>query len=158
MSEPEVQPASDPGVQPLSTTPVVQPAAGTTLACDFTTPLTYVTIGNITSISGPESEVGSVETTVLTSTRKTYRYTIVDPGELSFELDFDPTDTSSHTLLAGLQDVPALHSWQITFATTPAKKATVSGFLTKFAPNAGGVEENLTAAITVKLTGPIVWT
>jgi hypothetical protein len=146
-------------VQPLTGGPVVQPAAGTTLACDFATPLTYVTIGNITSISGPESEVGSVETTVLTSTRKTYRYTIVDPGELSFELDFDPTDTTAHILLAGLQDAPAIHSWQITYATVPtSKKATISGFLTKFAPNAGGVEENLTAAITIKLTGPIVWT
>jgi hypothetical protein len=138
--------------------PIVQPALGTTLGCDFTTPSTYVLIGNITSISGPESEVGSVETTVLTSTRKTYRYTIVDPGELSFELDFDPTDTTSHTLLAGLQDTPAMHSWQVTYPTTPAKKATFSGFLTKFAPDAGGVEENLTAACTIKVTGAIVWT
>jgi hypothetical protein len=137
---------------------IVQPAAGTTLAFDPTTPLTYLTIGNITSISGPEGEVGSVETTVLTSTRKTYRYTIVDPGELSFELDFDPTDAAVHAKLAALQDVPAMHSWQITYpcAGTP-KKATIDGFLTKFSPDAGGVEENLTAAVTIKLTGPIVW-
>jgi hypothetical protein len=139
----------------------VQPAAGTTLGADFVTPLTYVLIGNIT-ISGPESEVGSVETTILTSTRKTYRYTIVDPGELSFEIDFDPTETTTHTKLAALQDQPAIHSWQIIIpcmlagVLTP-KTATVSGFLTKFAPNAGGVEENLTAAVTIKLTGAIVW-
>ncbi len=136
----------------------VQPAAGTTLGCDFVTPNTYVLIGNITSISGPESEVGSVETTILTSQRKTYRYTIVDPGELSFEIDFDPTEATTHQKLAALQDTPAIHSWQISYATLPtAKTATVSGFLTKFAPDAGGVEENLTAAITIKLTGPIVW-
>jgi hypothetical protein len=154
MSEVGVEPRAG---DPRAAGPVVQPAAGTTLGCDFTTPLTYLTIGNILNITGPSSEVGSVETTVLTSTRKTYRFTIVDPGELTFELDFDPTDTNTHTLLAGLQDAPAMHSWQITYPTTPAKKATVSGFLTKFEPNAGGVEENLTASVTVKLSGPIVW-
>jgi hypothetical protein len=154
MPDIEVEPAAG---TPRTGGPVVQPAAGTTLACDFATPLTYVVIGNILNITGPSAEVGSVETTVLTSTRKTYRYTIVDPGELTFELDFDPTDTTSHTLLAGLQDAPAIHSWQISYATTPAKKATVSGFLTKFEPNAAGVEENLTASVTVKLSGPIVW-
>ena len=137
---------------------IVQPAAGTTLGFDPVTPLTYVLIGNILNISGPESEVGSVETTILTSLRKTYRYTIVDPGELSFEIDFDPTEATTHQKLAALQDMPAIHSWQITYATTPPKIATVSGFLTKFAPDAGGVEENLTAAITIKLTGAIVWT
>ncbi|HXD03319.1 MAG TPA: hypothetical protein VN627_08430, partial [Novosphingobium sp.] len=78
--------------------------------------------------------------------------------ELSFEIDFDPTDSAVHAKLAALQDVPAMHSWQISYpcSGTP-KKATVDGFLTKFAPDAGGVQENLTAAVTVKLTGPIVW-
>ena len=144
-------------VQPLTGGPVVQPAAGTTIACDFTTPLTYVLIGNVLNITGPESDIGSIETTVLASTRKTYRPGLPDPGELSFDIDFDPTDTTTHTLLAGLQDAPVIHSWQITYATTPPKKATVSGFLTKFAPNAGGVDENLTASITVRLLGSIVW-
>jgi hypothetical protein len=145
-------------VQPLIGGPVVQPAAGTTLGCDFTTPATYVLIGNILSISGPEGEVGTVDTTVLTSTAKTFRPTLLDPGELTFELDFDPTDTTSHTKLAALASTPTIHGWQITYATTPAKTCTVQGMLTKFAPSAGGVEENLTANVTVKCSGAPTWT
>lgn len=136
--------------------PIVQPAAGTTLGVDLTTPGTYELVGNLLNITGPESEVGSVETTVLTSTRKTYRFTLIDPGEISCEMDFDPTD-ATHQALAELQDAPAVHSWQITYATSPPTTATVDGFLLKFQPNAGGVEENLTATLTIKLSGPIVW-
>jgi hypothetical protein len=136
---------------------IVQPAAGTTLSFDPATPLTYVPIANITSISGPEAEVGSVETTVLTSTARTYRFTLAEPGDLNFELDFDPSDSVTHTKLAALQSTPAIHSWQIAYPTTPVSKATVSGFLTKFTPNAGGIDENLTASVTIKCLGAIVW-
>jgi len=148
----------EPEVQPLTTGPVVQPAAGTTLGCDFTTPATYVLIGNITSITGPSGEVGTVDTTVLTSTAKTFRPTLPDPGELTFELDFDPTDSTTHQKLENLAITPAMHGWQITYATTPPKICTVQGMLTKFEPSAGGVEENLTASVTVKCSGAPVWT
>lgn len=157
MSDPAVEPKSN-GPQPLVTGPVVQPAGGTTLGCDFTTPATYVVIGNILSIAGPEGEVGTVDTTVLTSTAKTFRPTLLDPGELTFELDFDPTDSATHQKLTALAITPAIHGWQITYATTPPKTCTVQGMLTKFAPNAGGVEENLTASVTVKCSGPPAWT
>jgi len=136
----------------------VWPALGTTLGCDFTTPGTYVVIGQVLSISGPEAAVGSAETTNLSSTAKPYRPTLPDPGTISFSIEFDPTDATTHQKLETLQGTPAIHGWQITFSTGGSTHTcTIQGFLTKFAPSAGGPEENLTADIEVQLTGPLTW-
>lgn len=136
----------------------VIPALGTKIAVDKTggeTP-TYTEISQVLSIEGASNEVGSVETTHLGSTRKTYRPSLPDGGETSFEIEYDPAD-AEHVFLRGLADAPAVRSWRIIYPTAPkATYHTFSGFLTAFNPSAGGPEENLTASITIKVTGPIV--
>lgn len=135
----------------------VYPALGTTIAVDTTGgSTTYTTIGQVLSIEGPSNEVGSVETTNLSSTRKTYRPTLPDGGELTFELEYDPSDTAGHKFLRGLADAPQVLSWQVGYPLSPVVKDTFQGFLTKFAPSAGGPEENLTASVTIKVTGAVV--
>jgi hypothetical protein len=127
----------------------VQPALGTAIACDFTTPSTYVTIGQVLSIS-QSGEVGTAETTHLGSTKKTFRATLEDPGEINFEIEYDPSDTVSHTLLEAAYTGKVTHGWQISFPVGTPK--TFTGFLTKLERTAGGPEENLGASFTVKLT------
>lgn len=137
----------------------VWPALGTTLKVDKTggtNPTT--TVGQVLSLD-LEPEVGSVETTNLASTAKTYRPTLPDGGEVSLEIEYDPTDTGvsgSHGWLKSIQQTPAVFTWQIAYPTTPVATDTFLGFLTKGpGRNAGGPEENLTGALTLKVTGPI---
>ncbi|OJW11214.1 MAG: hypothetical protein BGO49_11145 [Planctomycetales bacterium 71-10] len=118
---------------------------------------TYTEISLVLNIDGPSREVGSVETTHLRSPRKTYRPGLPDGGEMSFEIEYDPAD-AEHIFLAGLADEPEVLSWRITYPLTPAKHHTFQGFLTAFEPSAGGPEENLTASVTVKVTGAVVET
>lgn len=137
----------------------VIPALGTTLAVDKAGDgLEYTPITQIVSVEGASNEVGSIETTHLGSTRKTYRPGLPDGGEVSFEVEYDPADTE-HKFLRGLADEPEILSWQISYPTLPkATLDTFDGFLTAFTPGAGGAEENLTASVTIKVTGPVVTT
>lgn len=135
----------------------VYPALGTILSVDkLGTGVTFTTIDQVLSIDGPSNEVGSAETTHLLSARKTYRPTLPDGGELSFELEYDPSDTAGHAYLRGLADAPAILTWRVSYPTSPVIHDTFEGFLTKFGTSAGGPEENLTASATIKVTGAVV--
>ena len=137
----------------------VWPALGTTLKVDKTggtSPTTVV--GQIMSIDGPSSEVGSVETTNLASTFRQWRYTIADGGELNMEIEYDPTDTGttgSHGFLKSLLATPQMLTWQVCYPTTPPATDTFLGFMTKLGRSAGGPEENLLSSFTIKINGPV---
>ncbi len=133
---------------------VVNPALGTTLGFDQTTPGTYVTLGNVMSI-GSDREFGSVETTNLGSTKKTYRATILDGGEISFEVELDPGD-SAHAALETSFLAGTTHLWKITYTDTAHATDIITGFITKYSTSAGGPEENLTASFTVKADGTTI--
>lgn len=139
--------------------PTVWPALGTTLKVDKTggtNPTT--TVGQIVSIDGPSAEVGQVETTNLSSAQKTYRPTLPDGGDVSFEVEYDPTDTGgsgAHGFLKTISQTPAVYTWQVSYPTTPPTTDTFLAFLTKLGRSAGGAEENLAGAVTLKITGPI---
>jgi hypothetical protein len=137
----------------------VWPALGTALAVDKTGgSSSYTTVGQILSLD-LEPEVGQAETTHLGSTSKTYRPTLPDGGEVSLEVELDLTDTGAggtHGFLKTISQTPAIYYWKITYPTTPVTTDVFQAFLTKGpGRSAGGPEENLTAAITLKVTGPI---
>jgi hypothetical protein len=134
-------------------------AQGTTLSVDkLNTGVTYVPVAQIDSFDGPSNTVGAIETTNLSSTRKTYRPGLPDGGDISFDLQFDPSDTD-HLYLRGLADTPILQGWRVSYPTLPtAKWDTFQGFLTEFHPKGDGPEGILTASVKIKITGAIVTT
>lgn len=133
-------------------------AQGCTISVDKTGSGTYTKLAQIESFDGPSNTVGSVETTNLDSTRRTYRPGLPDGGEISFDLQFDPADTS-HIYLRGLADAPATKSWQVSYPTaTHATLDTFSGHLTEYKPSGGGSEDLLMASVTIKITSGIVTT
>lgn len=112
--------------------------------------------GRVT-LSGPNIEVGTQETTNLdTNNYKTYRPTIADGGDCSGEIQFDPDDTS-HLVLLGLLGAPEEKTCVLTFQTETPATATFQGILTGFEVSGMGVEDNLTASFTIKVTGPVVF-
>lgn len=117
---------------------------GTLLKLDSTT------IAQRVTISGPSRSVGSAETTHLDSATKTYRPTITDNGELSLDIEYDPAD-STHISLEGLVNSPSIESWTLEFANGASYE--FDGFVTAFEPSGMEVEGNLTASLTIKLSG-----
>lgn len=141
-------------------TAAVNPARGTTLSrgTPYGSPV-YAAIAQIVSLDGPDRKVGTRETTILTSTSKTFDPTIFDGGELSGQLLYDPK-CDSHAVLEGLLTTPSRDKWKIVFndATNGPTTATFDAILTGFKPTGIEVEANLMADFTLKISGTVAIT
>jgi hypothetical protein len=149
------------------------PAQGSTIGIDEAYPPggTYTLIGEVLSLGKVGGgEVGERDTTVLVSTVKTNAPTIPDNGEVSISLNFDPTD-AVHKFLRGLKDTPPstpgsqFNNFQVTFndpagSPTPTHdKATFAAWVKTFdGVNAEDTDSNLTADVTLRVTGAVTWT
>lgn len=116
----------------------------------------FVAIGLIVSIDGPGREVGTRDTTVLTSSVETCAPTIVHNGEVSGKLLWDPKSTDQLPLETAI-GTPSLDSWKITLADNAATTGSFSGVLTGFAPTGIEVESNLESTFKIKVSGAITW-
>lgn len=137
---------------------VAWPALGTTLSYSTDAGVTYIPLGEVLSIShGGGGEVGERDTSNLASTAKTYAPTIPDNGEVSFELNWDPTDTG-HIQLQSWKNTPATTSpmWKVVWATTGTHNNVFTAFVKNLdGPNAGGTDENLTMTVTLRVSGAV---
>ena len=134
----------------------VYPALGTKLSVDKTGgSSSYTDIGQVLSIDGPSSEVGQAKTTNLASTWQEWRPTLPDGGTVGFDVQYDPTDTGTHSFLKTIAATPAKYHWKVTYPTTPETTDSFRAFLTKLGRSASGAEENLEASCELKVDGPI---
>jgi hypothetical protein len=135
------------------------PAQGATLAFG-TASGTYASVVNeVLSIShAGGGEVGERDTTVLTSTVRTNAPTIPDNGEMTVELNFDPTD-AIHLALRDYKDSPVVIFFKVTFNTTgTTSSAAFAGWVKEFdGPNMEDVDSNITASVTIRVTGAVTW-
>lgn len=136
---------------------VVIPALGTTLAYSTTSGGTYTPVANVLSVNFPDAAVESVETSNLTTAIQTFRPGRVDPGEVAFELQYDPGDTAHAALRKYVtgETTPALLYWRVIAPVSPAKGESFAGFLTQCSPGAEGADGNIEASATIKVSGAI---
>ena len=138
-------------------TPQVNPGQGTKLQLSIAS--TFTTIAQRVELTGPTSEVGTAETTHLDSTVKTYRGTILDNGEMSGRIWWDPQDpthVAMYALLTAVPPAPGAFKLQLTDAAQTIMS--FSAVLSKFEANGMTTEENLAADFTAKITGAVVVT
>lgn len=135
----------------------IVPAHETTISvADLGETPSFTEISQVLSVEGASVSVGEVETTNLSSPRKTYRPGLSDPGDVSFEIQYDPQD-ANHKDLKALAESPASKLWRITYPTSPKlTHHTFEGFLKEFSPGAGGPEEDLAASITIRVNSEVV--
>lgn len=135
----------------------VIPALGTKLFYATTEEGTYTEVGNILSVSYPDASVESVDTGNLGTLVKKSRPGQVDPGEVSFDLQFDPGDTVHATLRAYVTGAtaPAILWWRVVSPTTPAKGEQFPGFLTSCGAAAEDANGNLEASAAIKVADEI---
>lgn len=140
------------------------PAQGTTIGIDeiVGNTNTFTLIGAVVSIENAGGgTVAAAKTTWLSSLAHTYRGTIPDNAEVSLSLNYDPTD-AVHKFVRNLKDTPSNgpNAFQTTFNTVNTNSSVVFvAIVTEFAgPTASDVEDNLTADVTLKITGAVTWT
>lgn len=122
------------------------------LRSDMASSPTFTELANVTSISGPSISRNVYDVTAHDSADSYMEFIggLKDGGELTFELNWDPTDSTHADLFSDLDDLVA-RDYQLDL---PQDIATFefAGFLTGF--EAGlPVDDKLTASVTYKITG-----
>lgn len=117
---------------------------------------TYTTIGQRTSISGPELSISTLEVTDLDSLAREYRPLLPDSGKITMKAWYDPND-STMTTLQGWVLAPAVQQWKLVFNSSPARNATFDGFLTKFNLSGMEVDGYVEVDIEIQITGNVVF-
>lgn len=116
-------------------------------------------VGEVISISGPNFERSSVDTTNLgTTTARTFVAGMFDPGEITLELNFDNNDAGQVLIEAAVAS-GAENSWIIEFAALTAETDTLtfSGtcIVQSFSNNVA-MDEAETASVTLKVVKAVV--
>ena len=119
-------------------------------------PGTYQTVAQIRNIGGPGLQQDALDVSFLDSVGA-YRQFVGgfnDPGEIGIELMFDPTDATQDDVgVDGLLSIYDLHEvvgFQVVWPDATIWR--FQGLVTAYEPSAP-VDDVLTAAITVKLSG-----
>jgi len=119
----------------------------------------FTTIAEVGDIDGPSVEVNAIDVTSHSSANamKEFVAGLIDPGEISFPINFLPTETT-HDDSDGLwADMIArtLRNFEMVFPDTSecAFAALVTAMSLK-----EPVDDKLSADVTLKISGPIVWT
>ena len=120
---------------------------------------TPTNVGEVISISGPNFERSSVDTTNLgTTSARTFVAGMFDPGEITLELNFDNNDAGQVLIEAAVAS-GAENAWEIEFPATVAEGTdplTFSGtcIVQSFSNNVA-MDEAETASVTLKVVKAI---
>ena len=132
-------------------------AYGTALTMQRLQTGTYVALTNLNDITGPEVSVEPIDVTTHDSADGFGESIpgLADGGEVSFEMQFDPSSVAHETLYA---DVAArqMHNWRLQLpgfaSTTAGGYVQFAGFLTKVGMGLP-VKGSITAPISIKVSG-----
>lgn len=125
---------------------------------DGATPVeAFTTIAEVKGISGPSLSAETADVTTHSSANywREFLSTVLDPGEVSFSVNFIPTGATHRDAAGGLlNDMKnrTKRNFKVVFSDTGATTWSFSGFVTEFEPEAD-LEEALQADVTIKLTG-----
>ena len=119
-------------------------------------------LANVGSITGPTASSEFLDVTAQNTAGK-YRSFIagvIDPGEITFPLNYDPAD-AGHQALHALLESQAENQWELDFSVPMGNSAGTNtcvfpGVVTGCEVNAP-VDGVITMNVTVKVTGEIDW-
>lgn len=121
-----------------------------------TAPDIWADIAGIRDMSGPgvSGDVVDVTTHDSPSAFREFLKTVIDPGEVSFDLVFDPEDTEGQGKLEDESVARTFDLYQVMYNTTNSKIWEFNACVTQLEPNQP-VEGEISASISMKLSGTI---
>jgi len=132
-------------------------AKGTLLKTgDGTSPEVFTTIAQVVSIGGPSLSLDPLDVTSHSSLEGNKEFVggLIDGGELTLEINFDPAD-ATHNQAAGLLKLlkdRTIRNFELVFSDTASTKWTIPALVTGFEPGAP-VDGKLSASVTLKVSG-----
>lgn len=123
---------------------------------DGGSPESFTTIAELLDIEGPEVTLETEEATSHSSTDGWAEYlgTILDGGEVSFEVNYVPTNATHNASTGLIKDMTARtkRNFQIVFPDSGNTTWSFAAFVTKVGPTAP-VRGVLKGSVTLKVTG-----
>lgn len=115
---------------------------------------TFTTIAEVKSISGPSMSADVIDVTTHSSAAigagREKIASLIDWGEVSFDLNFIPTNTQHKQLLADL-NARGKHNWKIVFPDAGPTEWAFEGIVTNFEMDMP-VDDVLGASLTITIT------
>jgi predicted secreted protein len=118
---------------------------------------TWTDIAGVRDISGPGLSADTIDVTSHSSAGAVREFikSLIDAGELSFDLVWDPEDEAGQRVLLDrmlLVSAAAVHPYRLVFATTNSKTWQFNAVVSKFEPS-NPVEGEISASVTLKISG-----
>ena len=112
----------------------------------------FATVAEVKSIDGPNLSAGITEVTHMESPDNTKEFlpTLIDPGELSFDVNFLPANATQDGLFDDLS-ARTKRNWQLVWTDSGPTTYAFAGYVVGFSPRAE-MEGPLAASVRIKLT------
>ncbi len=117
-------------------------------------PETFNAVGEVTGFDGPGGQANVIDTTNLASVRREKRMGIPDEGQITLNVNFDPSDTVGQGRLRTLRSTRAQGNFQVVYTDAGTTTWSFAGFVLGFAVS-GAVDAVVTASITIEITGAV---
>lgn len=117
---------------------------------------TFINVSEIKDISGPGESLDMVDSTTHTSPNATREFLpgLLDPGEVSFSIAYDPEDTTGQAFLKDSLRNRTERTFRIVSKTTNNAFRKFKGFVMQFEPK-DPVEGIIEADFAIKVTGQV---
>jgi hypothetical protein len=126
----------------------------------------YTALGEITDITPPAISRDLIETTNHSSNVKSYLGGLVDYGEVSVTVNYDPDGTDDVGLRSlatggtydsgGVSENPANYDFKVTYSDAGNTVESFNGIVTGF-ETSSPIDAQLTATITIKVSGAVAY-
>lgn len=117
-------------------------------------PPSWTVVPEVRTIGGPDGSANLIDVTDLSSTGKEYLIGLKDEGQIQLGIFYIPTN-AVHGALRDAFTNRTLLQFQIQYADTGTSIDEFSAYVQSFA-KAQGVDEAVTATVTLKVTGSII--
>lgn len=123
------------------------------IVCSTSDGTTENNIASVRSISGPGVSANDIDTTTLDSSSnyRTFAAGLLDPGELTFSLVYDPT-AATHKRLARYMKNRISANWKVCETSTAGTVQSFSGYV-KGMSREIPMDDVITCDVTVKVSG-----
>lgn len=126
-------------------------------------PVVWTEIASVASASGPDMSRAVVDNTTLDapSNYRTKQFGMRDAAELSLEIMLDPDEPTHNDTTDGLldlynEDTDPLRNWQLEISNS-GEAMYFAAAVTGYAPNIGGVDDNVTLTVALTISGPLTF-
>lgn len=122
---------------------------------DAASPEAFTAVGQVTGFTAPSKTVSMLKHFFIGSSAPTKTPTVIDIGEATFEVVFDP-DNAQHVLINTAHLAKTLKNFKIVITGATKDELAFSGYITAFTQS-GGSEAEITGSVTIDVTSITAW-